>query len=124
MKGFASLSASIGLSWALTLICGCSSPVVLNQDSTSPQTFVVGDRFDLELSENASTGFSWSLDDFDDQVLSLVADELDVGSTEPGAAATRIFSFECVGAGATEIAGHLERGDEEGDSFSIDVTCQ
>lgn len=115
----------IGLSSVLALVAGCENSIVLHQDSTSPQTFAVGDRFDLELSENGSTGFSWSLEDFDEAVLELTADDFELGSSEPGAAGTRTFSFECVGAGDTKLVAHSARGDEEpGDPVSIDVTCE
>src|SRR5689334_14785371 len=74
------------------------------QDNNRSIAVQTGDQLLLTLRENASTGFRWRLDPYDENVLSLESNAFSPPSTsQVGASGNRLISFRAIAPGRTVI---------------------
>ena len=94
----------IALVAAVALLAACGddggSTLVLDEaDSLSEVSLDVGDRLDVELESNPTTGFSWELDPVPDGLQLVSSDFDEPAGSLVGAAGTQVFVFDVVGPG-------------------------
>jgi len=94
----------IALVAAVALLAACGddggSTLVLDEaDSLSEVSLDVGDRLDVELESNPTTGFSWELDPLPDGLQLVSSDFDEPAGSLVGAAGTQVFVFDVVGPG-------------------------
>jgi inhibitor of cysteine peptidase len=80
--------------------------VMLALDSSANGTTIqltIGDEVRIELAENRTTGFRWSLADAGTPVLQLLHDDTSAPAGPPGAGGRRSWHFRCVAAGSGRI---------------------
>jgi inhibitor of cysteine peptidase len=95
----------IALLAAALLVASCggddASAVVLEQtDSGSEVTLDVGDRVDVQLDANPTTGYRWELAPLPDGIVLVSSDFEEPGGSLVGAPGTQTFVFDAVAAGS------------------------
>lgn len=87
----------------------------------------VGDRLEIALPANPSTGFAWEVVVFDGSVLRQEGDPGFAASADlPGASGTTVFTFTVIGSGATTLDLVYRRpweSDPPSDTFAITVVA-
>jgi inhibitor of cysteine peptidase len=101
--------------------------IVLREPQAGSQAVVrLGDRLQVSLDANPSTGYGWSLVELDGAVLKLVGEpEFHPASAALGAGGTVTYQFEAIGAGQTALKLTYSRSFEKGvrplKTFAVDV---
>ena len=113
MKNLRCYYLVLGILTLLVVLPGCTKsetvpqPVahVLKQYGQSTTSFevAVGEQFEIDLSSNPSTGFSWGNEVYDTTLLKLVSKQHKPGGTAIGAPGTDIYTFQALKAGATQL---------------------
>jgi inhibitor of cysteine peptidase len=112
--GLATLAAGAGLA-ACGGDAGSGSAVYTEADNGRTVTAAVGDSITIRLSENASTGYSWTLRQ--SSGLSLLVDDLEQPTASPGlvgAPGVRVFTLEVTATGTQMVQAAYERPWEAG----------
>ncbi len=78
---------------------GGSTVVLDDGDSQTEVALDVGDRLDIELEANPTTGYSWELGPVPDGLRLVSSDFDEPGGSLVGAAGTQVFVFDVVGPG-------------------------
>ena len=74
------------------------------EDSGATTSAVVGDIISVRLAETATSGFRWTIDHVDDDVLRPAGDAVDLDAAhDRGAPGERTFEFEVVGHGLGDL---------------------
>lgn len=63
----------------------------------------MGDRFVIELDENATTGYTWKIESFDEDQLKPIKEDLMKLREGIGAGGKKVIEFEVIGNGTTKI---------------------
>lgn len=85
------------------------------QQSGRQVTLAAGDKLDVSLAGNPSTGFSWNVQSFDATVLRQAGEpEFQPASSALGSGGTFTYRFEAIGAGQTTLALAYSRPFEKG----------
>ncbi len=121
--------ASVGV-WILVAVacagCGGADQVFGDADSGTEVSLALEETFDIELPEDATTGYTWRDAAFDGAILTLrsTGSEPADGETE-GALGMKVYGFECAQEGSTEIAiREIGPGGKAGSKFTLGVTCK
>jgi inhibitor of cysteine peptidase len=106
--------ALLSLVVAVAAVAGCggeATPAAYTEaDSGSTVRAAVGDELTIRLSENASTGYTWTLRQ--SSGLKLLADDLEQPTSSPeivGAPGTRVFKLEVTGTGTQLVQAAYHR---------------
>lgn len=94
----------------LTTTSEMTSMLVIRQSNTE-QTFTLGtgDKFEVLLEENPSTGYSWEFTELDPDILVSSDSSFYSGDAIPGKSGTRKFQFEVKAPGKTTILFRLSQ---------------
>jgi inhibitor of cysteine peptidase len=88
--------------------------VVTESEAGRDVTAAVGDKIEIVLPENPTTGFRWRIASFDVGVLRQEGDEYVAGTaTGVGGGGQRVFRFDAAGRGSANIRLELKRSWEE-----------
>ncbi len=104
---------------ALCMLAGCgtvSAEKVYGKKDTNIEV-KAGDRFTIQLEENPTTGYMWSVSVSDESVVKMTGDQYNDESASEGLAGapgTHTYTFEALKAGTTQITFVYERSFEEG----------
>ncbi len=106
----------------LTTACGCSMQCVsdfsepdqnreirpmttmIEQDNGRTIDISAGSSFRIELPENATTGYQWAMDRYDEEFVEFVSTEPHYAPGPPGSGGKVEFVFKAKKAGSAEIA--------------------
>jgi inhibitor of cysteine peptidase len=69
----------------------------------------LGDTVKLQLPENPTTGYLWTVGDVDARILKPIADEFQPGGQATGGGGLRVFSFAASGNGSVTLRCRLAR---------------
>ncbi|NTW53205.1 MAG: protease inhibitor I42 family protein [Chlorobaculum sp.] len=77
---------------------------LLEKDNGRTIDIPAGSSFHIELPENATTGYQWAVDRFDEEFVELVSTEPHYAPGPPGSGGSVEFVFRAKKAGSAEIA--------------------
>lgn len=108
------------------VVCGCAETIALTSDDDKATVELEpGERFDLTLPGNPTTGFAWTVVGSDENVVSQVGEpEFIPESTLVGAGGEFRFTFEGERPGTTTLSFAYERSFEDAaplDEFEVTV---
>jgi inhibitor of cysteine peptidase len=92
-----------------------------------PVTVQVGQRLQITLSENRTTGYAWQLAGDCDRLLTMERNETKAPSGAPGASGTRTWVFQALAEGNCEVRFESRRSwqkDATGKTVVFPVTVQ
>jgi inhibitor of cysteine peptidase len=75
-----------------------------DQDNGRSLPVHVGDVIEVQLAENATTGYRWAPDDYDAKVLELAGAAADYPKAGVGAGGKAIFRYRVVGVGSGKLS--------------------
>ena len=122
-----------GVAALSVLLFACAGPSDVKIDETANGTDVslrAGQKLIVTLKSNPTTGYDWQVDEVDESVVKLVAQEFKPASdpNRLGAPGQTEFQFQAVGAGTTNLHLIYVRSWEEGvdpeDAFQVSITVK
>ena len=97
-------AATLSASGAPALAQKAPSMTLTDKDNNRTIDLHVGEAFDVSLPENASTGYRWAIDHYDQGLVQELSSDSSYPAQRPGAAGTRLFAFQAKKPGTGEIA--------------------
>ena len=88
----------------LLVACGAKDDALGKDDAGREITLVVGEKIQVTLDANPTTGYQWDIAEIDESVLKSVGDSYDADSPQlVGSGGQEIFTFEAVAVGKTAL---------------------
>lgn len=95
------------------VLCACQDATQIVENNGDEIAVRTGDRFDVTLEGNPTTGYDWYVDETDESVVTLADRSFEPSSSAIGAGGMVTLTFEAVGPGTAHVRLVYERSFEE-----------